>query len=111
MSLPKQPVETIEGVKKLFGRNVLVKLDPLRDESKGGILLPKDTNSYEELRYGVVVDASKGWYDDKGRFIPLGVQPGDRIVCAVPVHNPCEVMINGVRHNIIKEDFIYGHEE
>jgi co-chaperonin GroES (HSP10) len=57
---------------------VLVKLDPLKDETRNGIIVMKDTTA-QRVMTGTVLKVGSGKLSNKGVRIPVGVEPGERI--------------------------------
>jgi len=76
----------------LIGSRVAVKLDPKEGKSKGGILLPEQSQT--ETSEGVVVAVGPGaWSSEKWRFEPMEVAPGQRVI--VEKFRGSEVTIDG----------------
>lgn len=58
---------------------VLVKLDPLKDETRAGIIILKDTTA-QIVRTGTVLAVGPGRLSKKtGERVPVGVEPGERV--------------------------------
>ena len=55
---------------------MIVELDEQKEVSRGGILIPEDT---ENSSTGVVIAVGEGAVNDKGETIPMFVKPGDRV--------------------------------
>jgi len=70
----------IAGLKPL-GDRVLVKPVHEEEKSKGGILLP-DTISKEKPQVGEVLAVGPGGNDKEGKFVPVTLKKGDKVVYA-----------------------------
>lgn len=57
---------------------ILIKLDPLPEETKGGIILIAD-NGVSNVRSGTVLRVGPGKPNERGHRIPIGVEPGERV--------------------------------
>lgn len=57
---------------------ILVRIDPLPEETKGGIVLVAD-NSVSNVRSGTVLRVGPGRVNNRGHRIPIGVEPGERV--------------------------------
>ena len=58
---------------------VLVKVDPLKDEERGGVIILKDTTA-QTVMTGTVLKVGRGKRSKKtGERVPVGVEPGERI--------------------------------
>jgi co-chaperonin GroES (HSP10) len=57
---------------------ILLQLDPLPEETKGGIILVSD-NSVSNVRTGTVLRVGPGLVNKYGYRIPVGVEPGERV--------------------------------
>lgn len=68
---------TTDGVRPL-GARVIVKLDPQAETYGGVIEIPDDFRLQQQT--GTVIAVGPGAYDKRGRRIPVGVQPGERVV-------------------------------
>jgi chaperonin GroES len=91
-------------VQPLYDRVLLRRLDPKKDEIKGGIIIP-DT-AKEKPMEGKIVAVGAGKLDKTGNRIPLQVKVGDRVL--IGKYSGQEVRIEDVEHLILKEDEILG---
>ena len=91
-------------VKPLYDRVLVRRLDPNKDEIKGGIIIP-DT-AKEKPMEGKIVAVGGGKLDRAGKRIPLEVKVGDRVL--IRKYSGQEVKIEDVEHLILKEDEILG---
>ena len=91
-------------VKPLYDRVLVRRLDPQKDEIKGGIIIP-DT-AKEKPMEGKIVAVGAGKLDRAGKRIPLEVKAGDRVL--IGKYSGQEVKIEDVEHLILKEDEILG---
>ena len=85
-----------------LGEKVLVKLLQSEEKTKGGIILP-DT-AKEEKAEGQVVAVGTGKKLDTGKVQPLEVKKGDRVIFGKYAGD--EVIIDGEKHKILKEEEI-----
>lgn len=63
-----------------LGDRVIVKRDTAIAKTKGGILLPNE--SQEKPREGIVVIVGPGRITDHGELIPMAVEKGQRVMFA-----------------------------
>ena len=70
------------------------------ERTAGGIIIP-DT-AKEKPQQGRVIAAGTGKRDDKGKIIPMEVNPGDRVLFSK--YGGSEVTLEGEEHLIISED-------
>jgi len=91
-------------VKPLYDRVLVRRLDPKKDEAKGGIIIP-DT-AKEKPMEAKIVAIGAGKLDRSGKRIPLEVKVGDRVL--IGKYSGQEVKIEDVEHLILKEDEILG---
>ncbi len=90
-------------VKPLYDRILVRRLD-LKEEVKGGIIIP-DT-AKEKPMEGKVVAVGAGKIDKAGKRIPLEVKVGDKVL--IGKYSGQEVKIDDVEHVIIREDEVLG---
>jgi|HubBroStandDraft_2_1064218.scaffolds.fasta_scaffold1437362_1 co-chaperonin GroES (HSP10) len=65
------------GIWTPLGDRIMVKLDPLKEVSKGGIALISD-NTVSPVRTGLVLRVGPGsWVGSRRQ--PIGVEPGERV--------------------------------
>jgi chaperonin GroES len=57
-----------------LGDWVLIELEPEKRKSKGGILMPGP----EPVRIARALRVGPGRYNDKGKFVPTEIKPGER---------------------------------
>ncbi len=86
-------------VKPLHDR-ILAKRLQEEEKTKGGIIIP-DTAKEKPLEARVIA-VGQGKLDDKGKRVPVGVKPGDRIL--VGKYTGSEVKLDGEEHLILRED-------
>jgi len=83
------------------GDKVVVKLDPIPEETEGGIALVQDSRMFDYL-YGTVVAVGKGRYSLKtGVFIPNELKPGDRVMLGRYVG--ADLVFEGEKYKIMPE--------
>ena len=83
-----------------LGEKILVKLLEAEEKTKGGIILP-DT-AKEEKAEGQVVSVGPGKTLESGKVQPPEVKKGDRVIFGKYAGD--EVLIDGKKHKILKED-------
>ena len=91
-------------VTPLYSQVLVRRLDPKKDEVKGGIIIP-DT-AKEKPMEGKIVAVGAGKLDKTGKRIPLEVKVGDRVL--IGKYSGQEIKIDDVEHLILKEDEILG---
>jgi len=91
-------------IKPLYDRVLVRRLDPKKDEVKGGIIIP-DT-AKEKPMEAKIVAVGAGKLDKTGKRIPLEVKVGDRVL--IGKYSGQEVKVDDVEHSILKEDEILG---
>jgi len=96
--------DTPMNVRPLYDRVLVRRLDPKKDEIKGGIIIP-DT-AKEKPMEGKIVAVGAGKLDRTGKRIPLEVKAGDRVL--IGKYSGQEVKIEEVEHLILKQDEILG---
>lgn len=91
-----------------LGAKVLVRPLPLDEVSAGGIILPERArdSSKEHARVGDVVGVGDGYRFLFTNQIALDVQVGDRVLYGNFVGD--EIVIDGVKHQLIHEESILG---
>ena len=87
----------------LHDRVVLKRIEA-EEKTAGGIIIP-DT-AREKPQQGEVVSVGPGGRDETGKFIPIDVQTGDRVLFGK--WSGTEVKIDGVEYLIMKESDIMG---
>lgn len=83
-----------------LGEKIVVKLLESEEKTKGGIILP-DT-AKEEKAEGEVVAVGPGKTLESGKVQPPEVKKGDRVIFGKYAGD--EVLIDGKKHKIIKEE-------
>ena len=80
-------------------------IEPIKEEekTKSGILLP-ETAEKEKPEQGKVIAAGPGKKDEAGKFIPLEVKEGDRVLFTK--YGPNEIKVDGKEYLIAKEEDI-----
>jgi chaperonin GroES len=88
---------------KPLSNNILI--EPLKPEqkTKAGILLP-ETAEKERPEQGKVIAVGPGKRTSQGKFIPLGVKPGQKVLFTK--YGPNEIKINEKEYLIAKEEDI-----
>jgi len=84
---------------KPLGDKILVEILEAEEKTKGGIILP-DT-AKEEKAEGKVTAVGSGKRLDNGTLQPLEVKKGDRVIFGK--YSGDEIVVDGVKHKIIKE--------
>jgi len=83
---------------------ILVKRIEEEETTSGGIIIP-DT-AKEKPMEGKVVAVGKGKLSEDGKFMPLDLKKGDRILFSK--YAGTEVKIEGEEHLIMREDDVLG---
>jgi len=80
-------------------------IEPIKEEekTKTGILLP-DTAEKERPEQGKIIAVGPGKKDKQGKFIPLEVKPGDRVLFTK--YGPNEIKVEDKEYLIAKEEDI-----
>ena len=82
-----------------------VLIEPIKEEekTKAGILLP-DTAEKEKPEQGLVVAVGPGKKDKTGKFIPLDVKAGDKVLFTK--YGPTEIKVEDKEYLIAREEDI-----
>ena len=91
-------------IRPLADRLIVKRLEEQEQKSAGGIIIP-DT-AKEKPQEGKVVAVGKGKVNEDGKFIPLDVKAGDRIL--VGKYSGSEIKIDGEEHLILREEDVLG---
>jgi chaperonin GroES len=83
---------------------VVVKRIEAEEKTAGGIIIP-DT-AKEKPQQGEVVAVGPGGRDEAGKFVPIDLQVGDRVLFGK--WSGTEVKIDGTEYLIMKENDIMG---
>ena len=80
-------------------------IEPIKEEekTKTGILLP-DTAEKERPEQGKIIACGPGKKDKTGKFIPLVVKPGDKVLFTK--YGPTEIKVDKKEYLIAKEEDI-----
>ncbi len=86
-----------------IGDRVLVRpgLPDEAKKTKSGIIIPETVNK-ERPEQGEVIAVGEGRTTDDGKFIPMKIKVGDRVLFSK--YGPDEVTIDGEEYYIIRED-------
>lgn len=90
-------------VKPLYDR-VLIKRTEVKEEQRGGIIIPDSAK--EKPMEGKIVSVGAGRVQKDGSIQKLSVKKGDTILFGK--YAGTEIKINDVEHVILKEDEILG---
>lgn len=82
-----------------------VVVEPLKEEAKGGIILPA-TADREKPEKGKIIAVGPGKIMDNGTRAPMGVKVGDTIV--FKKYSPDEIKVEGKEYLILEESDIMG---
>ena len=82
-----------------------VVVEPLREQTKGGIILP-ETADKEKPEKGKVIATGPGKLLDNGQRAPLEVKVGDTVV--FKKYSPDEIKVEGKDYLILEESDILG---
>ncbi len=89
---------------KPLGDRVLVQPIEVRDEKKGGIIIPETAK--EKPQEAKVVALGTGKRDEQGKKIPFEVKKGDRVL--ISKYGGTEVKLNGTNYLVMREEDILG---
>ena len=80
-------------------------IEPIKEDekTKTGILLP-DTAEKERPEQGKIIACGPGKKDKTGKFIPLVVNPGDKVLFTK--YGPTEIKVDNKEYLIAKEEDI-----
>jgi chaperonin GroES len=92
--------------KQFYPINDRVSIRPDRDQqvTKGGIVLTESAQGVSEE--GVVLEVGAGHLSRDGRYVPLRVEPGDRVVYLK--HGGLELECNGEKIVVVNDAQIVG---
>ena len=83
---------------------ILVRRVEEAETTRGGIIIPDSAK--DKPQEGIVVSAGKGKENDKGKFVPVDVKEGDRILFGKYAGN--EIKIDDEDFLIMKEEEVLG---
>ena len=89
---------------KPLGDRVLVQTIEVKEEKKGGIIIP-DT-AKEKPQEAKVVALGTGKRDEDGKKIPFEVRKGDRVL--ISKYGGTEIKLNGDNYLVMREEDILG---
>jgi len=84
---------------KPLGNRVVVEPTEQEEITAGGIVLPETAK--EKPQKGTVLSAGPGERDDKGKYIPMDVKPGDTVLFAK--YSGTEIKVDGKKLLILRE--------
>lgn len=90
-----------------MGNRIVVKVAENETRTTSGIIIP-DTASKARPQRGKVVFVGTGTRNNKGKTIPLQVKAGDNVLFSEWAGT--EIMIEGEKHLIMKEDDLLAVE-
>jgi len=97
--------ETLTKVKlQPLGDRVLVQAVEVKEEKKGGIIIP-DT-AKEKPQEGKVIATGKGKTTEEGKVLPMDVKTGDKVLYGK--YSGSEIKINGEEYLIMHQEDILG---
>ncbi|MBI2551988.1 co-chaperone GroES [Candidatus Uhrbacteria bacterium] len=88
---------------KPLGNRVVV--EPLKEEVKGGIILP-ETADKEKAEKGKIIACGPGKLMDNGQRAPLEVKVGDTVM--FKKYSPDEIKVEGKEYLVLEESDIMG---
>jgi chaperonin GroES len=87
-----------------IGAKILI--EPFRvEKTAGGLILP--AFSHEDSQVGVVLAVGKGAVTDEGRFVPVTVPVGAKVIVAK--YAPAEVEYEGKKYLLAEQKDILGY--
>ncbi len=90
-----------------MGNRIVIKVTEAEKKTATGIIIP-DTASKARPKTGKVIFVGRGLTDNKGKVIPMQVKKGDSVIFTEWAGT--EIMIEGEKHLIMKEDEILAVE-
>lgn len=90
-----------------MGDRIVVKIEEAEKKTVSGIIIP-DTASKARPQRGKVIFVGRGNTDRKGNPIPMQVKAGDNVLFTEWAGT--EIMIEGEKHLIMKEDDLLAVE-
>lgn len=90
-----------------LGDRIIVAPDAQEEKTKGGIILP--TNSQEKPQMGTVVAVGKGRIDENGKLVPMNLTKDDRILFGK--YTGTEIKISEQNYLIMHETDVMGRFE
>lgn len=90
-----------------MGNRIVIKPMEAEKKTSTGIIIP-DTASKARPQSGKVVFVGRGQVDTKGKVVPMQVKKGDSVVFTEWAGT--EIMIEGEKHLIMKEDDVLAIE-
>jgi len=90
-----------------MGNRIVIKVSESEKKTATGIIIP-ETASKAKPKSGKVVFIGKGLTDSKGKLVPMQVKQGDNVVFTEWAGT--EIMIEGEKHLIMKEDEVLAVE-
>ncbi|PKL44119.1 MAG: co-chaperone GroES [Candidatus Riflebacteria bacterium HGW-Riflebacteria-2] len=90
-----------------MGNRIVIKPEETEKKTATGIIIP-DTASKARPKTGKVVFVGKGTTDSKGKLVPMQVKKGDNVIFTEWAGT--EIMIEGEKHLIMKEDEVLAVE-
>lgn len=88
---------------KPLGNRVVV--EPLKEETKGGIILPASADK-EKPEKGKIIACGSGKFLENGTRAPMEVKVGDTVV--FKKYSPDEVKVDGKEYLVLEESDIMG---
>src|SRR4030081_1700273 len=92
------------NIRPLYDRIVVRRVETEAEKTHGGLYIPDSAK--EKPQEGEVVSVGKGKRLEDGKIVPLGVQPGDRILFGK--YSGSEIKIDGEEMMIMREDEVLG---
>ena len=90
-----------------MGNRIVVKVETTDTKTISGIIIP-DTASKAKPKSGKVIFIGKGLVNSKGNLVPMQVKQGDQVMFTEWAGT--EVMLDGEKHLIMKEDDVLAVE-
>ena len=92
---------------KPMGNRIVIKIQEAETKTATGIIIP-DTASKARPKSGTVVFVGKGLTGKNGKLVPMQVKEGDKVLFTEWAGT--EIMVDGEKHLIMKEDDILAVE-
>ncbi|MFA6252576.1 MAG: co-chaperone GroES [Candidatus Paceibacterota bacterium] len=90
---------------KPLSDNIIVETVKEEEKTKGGILLPQNSEK-DKPNHGIVVEVGPGKTTSSGKVIPMELKKGDRIIFSRYGHH--EIKIDGKDYLILRQEDVFA---
>ena len=89
---------------RTYADRVLIRVDKKATRSKGGLVLPETAEPENRVEFGTVLAVSDGILMMSGKYRPVAVKPGDRVMASF--FGGTEVKVDGEELQVFRENDI-----